>query len=265
MSTVPVVPESVITKVETDAVAVKGWLVTPLHAILVAVIVGVLLIGTYVFAGRRAAEYGQKATEAATAAKQAQDSADASAKQNASFQAQTSQQLAQLQAVNDSLVQANQKLIQTINASRLQLANQKKTDATMTPTNQSLRWQALVPSAVVTSTTTGFAIDGPGGLLTIQDLEALPIQTAEITALQIELTNTNKVISNDVTALAAEKAAHVLDLSNDHLQLLAAQADTIAVQAKLTAQKKATLRTRLRWFGAGFVTGIVTTVVAVVK
>jgi hypothetical protein len=269
MSTTPVtpapVPNTVIKTVETEATVVKGWLVTPWHAVLAAAAVTILIVGTYMFASRRASEYGEKATAAVEAAQKAQDSANVSAKQNALFQAQTTQQIAQLQEANDELIAANKRLVQTVNANRVQLANQKKSDATMTPTDQSKRWQALVPASVVTPTATGFTIDAQGGLLTIQDLEALPIQTTEIASLQTELTNTNKLVSNDATALAAEKAAHALDLSNAQAQLSASKAETVAVQAKLTAQKKATMRTRLRWFGAGFVTGVVTTVVAVVK
>jgi hypothetical protein len=289
MSTTPVVPQPeppvsptpVAAPTPTKVITVEkpGTFLTPGHLILT----GLLLLATFGCAylyGSRRAEIADAKVKVVTAveaqfkkdAQQAEIVASDNDKQNKALQAKSAEQLAQLEVDNDQLLQANKKLVAAISLSNQQLANQKKLDSTLTPTDQSKRWQALVPNATVTPTSSGFTIDAQGGLLTIQDLEALPIYAVEVKDLQSELTNDDTRIATDAQALAIETQAHKSDLVNSSLLLAAsrleisqAKAETAVVQAKLNAQKKATMRTRLRWFGAGFVTGIVTTVVAVVK
>ncbi|MDA4129250.1 MAG: hypothetical protein OK457_00620 [Thaumarchaeota archaeon] len=215
------------------------WL-DPTHLVLTGLLVVALLTGVYFFESKRADVAEAKAEIAAQVLKAAQEAAVTAAQQNAILQQQskeTQTQMAtanaQLQAANAQLQVANQQLSNA-------LIKQKSDDAKLTPTAQAQRWAQLVPNAIVAATPTGFTIDPLGGLTTIQDLEELPADRKVITNLTAEVTHDNQTITNDATALSAEKTAHKSDVDNDQKQLMAANDATKKVQGDFNAYKAKT-------------------------
>lgn len=229
------------------------------HLVLAGLLAIAIFFVVYTYDSRRveAAEAAVHETNALAA--QAAQEARTSAQQNAVIQAQTASQLAQLQAINLKLQASNAVLTQAISAQLAVLAKQKQTDAAMTPTEQSARWHALVPTATVAPTPMGFTVDATGGLATIEDLEELPVQQRQITQLESALDNDNTIIANDETLLAKEQAAHASDVDNDAKQLAAAKADTKKIQVNFDLYRKKTHRALLRAYAFGFATGALVT------
>jgi Tfp pilus assembly protein PilO len=230
------------------------WL-DPKHIILSLLLVLSVVAGVYLYESREADVASAKAAIATEVAKAAQQTSANSAIQNAAIQEQTKEVeqamaavTAQLQAANTQLIAANKELTN-------KLLTQQTADTTLTPTQQSLRWQTLEPKAQVTPTSTGFSVDAAGGLATIQDLEELPLDRQRIINLDSEITNLTTEVSNDATALTSEKTAHASDVANDAKALTAAQDETKKVNADFTAYKHKARKNYIKAFFAGVVAG----------
>jgi len=234
-----------------------GLFFDPIHLILVGFLIVALLSGVYLFESKRAEIAEAKAEVATQAAKAAQEAANASEAQNKTLQEQAeateaaqAAANAKLEAANEQLLAANKQLLST-------LAAQQQKDAALSPSAQAQRWEALVPSAEVTTTSSGFSVDSAGGLSTIQDLEELPLDRQEISNLNQELSNETKIANDNEVSLKAEQAAHLSDIENDKKQLIAEQDNTKAVQAQFNAYKKKAHRNLIRAFFAGVIAGVI--------
>jgi len=86
----------------------------------------------------------------------------------------------QMQAVSDAkqTVLSNQ-----IIAMATALVNQRKTDAAMTPTELTDRWNVLVPNAGASITNGQVTLPQAGAVATVQELESVPVQEKQIDAL----------------------------------------------------------------------------------
>ena len=255
MSTPPVTISTEIKKIE-------GFLFDSKHLVLGALLVVALLFGIYLWESKRADVAESKAEVAAQVLKVAQDAAASSAIQNAAQQEQSKALEAQMVAVNQQLQTANAQLqaanVQLISA----LAKQRASDATLTPQGQAARWQQIVPTAHVATTSTGFTVDAQGGVDTIQALEELPFDRQEIVNLTTQIGNNEKTIANDAVALNVEKIAHASDVENDQKKLAVSQDQTKKVQDDFTAYKHKARKNYIRAFVAGFVAGVIGTRIA---
>ena len=241
MNTILDQPEGPISKaVKSDVKTIEkgiGLFLDPMHIILIVGLGLALVVGTYLYESREA-----RVSDAKTAAiaqqyandKQAQAVIDA---KNAQIQQQNLLTQQQLEAANTTLKAANQQLKIANDQLSAALAAQKTADATLPPTDQAARWQTLEPRATVTATSTGFAIDAAGGLATLQDLEELPADRAQITNLTSQLDNETKIATNDETALTSEKKAHATDRADADARLKTANDATNLCQAQFTSYK----------------------------
>lgn len=249
----------------TPVVTVKatGTALDTLHLILLTVGLVLAGLGVYTYTSRRADAAEAKYQQAQAVANQADKDAQVSAKANQAFQAQTQAQLDRMVAANTALEAANEKLAEAITTRNVALISQQGINAKATPTEQSARWQTLVPRAIVTPTSTGFAVDAAGGLATLQQLEELPVLTRNVADLTLSEAQSKDIIKNDGVALAAEKAAHQADVLNDSKQLKASQDETVAVKAELVATKKKFRRTLIRVAVVSYIAGFATRVLTV--
>lgn len=235
-----------------------GVFFTAHHLVLYALLILSFVGCVYLVESKVAALETAKAEAATRVAEQAKQDAVSAAKQNQDFQAKVEQEIAQLQAANQALSAANNKLTAAIVAESNALASQQKKDQSMTPTEQSTRWQQLVPKASVQPTPTGFSIDAAGGLATIEQLEQVPVQAEQIDQLRTQLTNDNQTVLNLNTELTDERNSHASDIKTDQMALKANQDQTLAAQADLKAEKAKARKGKLKWFGIGYVAGFLT-------
>ena len=183
-------------------------------------------------------------SQAQVVAKTQQDKNDALAQQVATDKAAFDTLNAQVQARDAQLLQLQAQLVAT-------LAQRQKTDASLPPSELVNRWATLVPLAKPTVTPTGVAMDTPSAVATVQQLEIIPVQQQEINNAQEELDNANKLVTAGVT--------RVSDLTAQVTGLQAKAVDDAKVCTEQIATVKATARkSKLHWFEAGYVAGLVT-------
>lgn len=201
------------------------------HKVLYVCLATTLLVGTYLFADHRAES---ARTEAAVAKAQLAQVQTA----NATFQAQVSAQLNQLQAQNDSLTKAlsarqqTEKVIPTQNGS-------------LTPPQVATGIQTATGGKNGEATSNGqfIQLDLPLARTALTDMELVPL-------LQADKSNLSDQLSNEQKSLALEQSAHQSDLKTSKTSLDSAQADLKSCKANLT-------KSRMKWFGIGVVVGFV--------
>jgi hypothetical protein len=258
MATTSAAPASVST--EIAAIEKKiGLFFDPAHIILIVLLAVALFTGVYLFESREVKVAEGKAAVATAVAKQAADDAKVSAVANAQLQAQKDADIAALQAANAQLSQANAQQAAALKAEAAALVKQQAVDKTMTPTQQSARWQQLVPTAEVgVLPTGGFSINAQGGVDTLLQLEQVPVLTSANAKLTTSLANDDLTIAHDATILQDEKDKHISDVTNDGKALVASQKETGKVQADFDVYKKKARKRYLIFFGAGYVAGLAT-------
>lgn len=170
------------------------------------------------------------------------------AKQNAAIQAQTQQQIALLSAQNAQLAQQVASLSSAISARDAQLVKQQAQVKTLTPVQVASTIQPFLKQGTATVTTGGILLDTPASQEVLAQLEELPIRKADISDLQTIVGNQRTQIGNLstengslTTALNSEKASH--------------KADNIANAKTITALKADARKSKLKWFGIGYVAG----------
>lgn len=176
------------------------------HKVLYVCLATTLLVGTYLFADHRAES---ARTEAAVAKAQLAQVQTA----NATFQAQVSAQLNQLQAQNDSLTKAlsarqqTEKVIPTQNGS-------------LTPPQVATGIQTATGGKNGEATSNGqfIQLDLPLGQQALSALQLVPLLQADKADLTIQ-------VSNDEKALDLETKAHTLDKEADKKALDSCKVD----------------------------------------
>lgn len=250
-------PASVVTS-EIQAIEKRiGAFLDPTHIILIVLLAAALFTGIYLFESRavKVSEAKQQAAEQALVESKA--NAVAALDANKQLQAVKDAAIAQLNTANASLSSANATLASAMKAEAAALANQQSVDRTMTPTQQSARWQQLVPGAQVVPTTAGFQVDAVGGLNTVLQLEQVPVLTSALAKAKTSLDNDDAIIVNDGQILNAEKAKHASDLITDAAVLDESHKETKKVSADFDTYKKKARRNILRAYAVGVGSGIV--------
>jgi hypothetical protein len=142
------------------------------------------------------------------------------------------------------------------------LAARQKVDSTLPPDALVVRWNQLLPA--VSPTITPKSVTPSGIMLTIDGAQKTVAALEEIPTLQDEA-------KLNAAGLASFKDAYNACLSNSNA--LGKEVDSAAAvleatkkadAAELKKAKLVTLKTKLHWFGAGVVTGAVTTIAVIV-
>jgi hypothetical protein len=168
---------------------------------------------------------------------------------NAAISQQVAQDTAtmkQMQAASDARQAALQAQVIDLIA---KLAAQQKTDASMTPSELTNRWNVLVPSAKAAVSPNGeIALPSEGAVATVQQLELVPVQQQELVVAQQRLTiedgllvqsqKTNSDLNAEITGLKTT-AVDTAKKCEDDKKVIIAQAR----------------KSKGKWFLFGFATG----------
>jgi len=238
MSTQPVV-----SKIGTEIAESKTWLQK--HTLL---IMGVLVIGLSVFVIQKYLDYVVKSDQ--NKAQIALSQLEAQKASNDKTLAQAQQTLADYKTALDVYSKQNAELTAAITKRTSTAVVQQRQDATLTPTALGTRWKELINKPGITETSTGFSVDDDAGLATVQQLELVPVLEANLSDEQAKEENDQKELG---------KASAVIDQGKDlvsGLQLQLTDQDK-SCKIQLQTEKDKSRKSRLRWFGAGFVTGFI--------
>jgi hypothetical protein len=179
------------------------------------------------------------AQQALLVAQESEKGAEAAAAQYAATVAQVQQQNAALAAKNKSLSQS--------------LATQQAKDLGMDLPQLAQRWTQLVPSAglSVSKNNDSLEIVDKGAHDTVAMLEQVPVLTQQLADTTQALNNAESVVAaanKNISALGEEVSALNTELDTTK-KADAAEIKEVKAQAR---------KSKLRWFLAGFVSGIIT-------
>ena len=173
----------------------------------------------------------------------------AQADKNAQLAVQVQQQSALYQSLAEKVQAQNAALEQANVTLATALAKQQKTDNAMTPTELTVRWNQLVPTANPVVTPTGVTLTSVGAAATVTQLELVPVQQEELTSAQTEIKGDESVIS------AANASISTLNLRISGLTAQIAD-ETKECTAQIAVVKAANHKANRRWFVAGFLSGL---------
>jgi hypothetical protein len=218
-----------------------NWLKT--HLVLLAILVSLTFGGVY----------GVEALVAkhdASTASQYQAIAAATAAQNATIQAQTQQQITLLAAQNAQLQAQMAQLAQAISSRDAKLLAQQAKIPSMTPVQIAAEFPKYLTKGIATVEGSGVLLDAPASQEILAQVEEVPVLKQDIIDLNSinakqasEITNLNTSNNSLITALDSEKASH--------------SADNTANAKELISVKAQARKSKLKWFGIGFVAGFV--------
>ena len=179
---------------------------------------------------------------------QAKVVAVAQAEKTQALAAQANAQAAQFKALAEKVQEQNSALVTANTELATALAKQQKVDASLPPTELANRWAALVPVAKPVVTATGLAVDTPGAIATVQQLEIIPVQQETIKNTQQELSNAQSLVTAEgqqVATLNAEVGSLGTQLGDNE------KVCTARVKVETDKIHKA----RRRWFIVGYIAG----------
>ena len=182
---------------------------------------------------------------------QAKVVAQSQADKTAALAAQVEQQSAQYQALATKLDAQNAALVAANTQLATALAQRQKTDASLPPTELANRWAVLVPQAKPTVTATGLAVDTPGAVATVQQLESVPVLSAQLGNERTQLESTQKLLGlsqNETTTLSSEVSSLRVQIKDNQ---------TVCNQ-QIAVVKAEARKSKRRWFLIGFVSGFIT-------
>jgi uncharacterized protein HemX len=188
------------------------------------------------------------------ALQQAQIVAAQQATENAALAKQAQADAAQLQALSARLEAQNQQLANANTALVSALANQKKTDATLPPTELAQRWASITPDmpagGVTLSPDNTMKVTQAGAVATVQRLEEVP-------ALKQQLDNETQQ-KNNGDQLIAQQGKSIFDLNAQvgGLQKQITANDNVCKE-EIKVVKDEARKSKRKWFLIGFVSGFV--------
>lgn len=214
------------------------------HLILYGGLAVALFIGSWLWADH----VSHKADLTAAVAEQKAQAAD---KLNQQLQAQYTSQIQVLTQQSAALQAQVAGLAQAITVRDAAVLTQKKTDATLPPSDLAARWNWLikVPTAVKPAQT-GYSVTPEGAVATIQALEDVPRLEANNKDLTASIGSLNQVVANGEKTLSLEKAAHQSDKDTCKLDIAAKDADIKQVKANAAKAKR-------KWAVIGAIFGFV--------
>lgn len=232
-----------IATIETDVKKAISFGIS--HLILIAMLAGSICVGVYLYDSKRA-DRAEAQSNAAIQIAKAQDST------NVQVQQQATQQISQLQQEIAAQQQQYNSLAQLIISRNTQLAAQQKQDANLPPTQLAARWQdvAKLPDDITTLPTGDFNVSQQDALLTLQQLETIPVINANLATNNQQLALVRSELDNEDIAFGVEGQAHQSDV-------LACTADKKALNDQIVTLKAQARRSKMRWFGIGYVAGFI--------
>jgi hypothetical protein len=175
-------------------------------------------------------------------------------KSNAQVQASTQQQLQSLATANAALQAQVSSLSSAISKRDGGLAVQQRTDAGLQPSALTQRWSTLLGvSGEVTASTDGQSIvaELPAAIKTVQQLESIPVLTADKADLQTQVSKQSQIIANDAQSLTDSAKALSSEVATH-------KADNDAAAKDLKSCRTDARKGKLKWFGIGYVAGFLT-------
>jgi len=158
------------------------------------------------------------------------------------------QQAAEMKALNDKVTAVNAQLEQTNVALATALIAQQKKDSTMTPTELTQRWNTLLPLAYAKVTPDGVTLPEGGAVATVEQLEKVPVLTAQLDAAHQEIQNDQQLVTESakqVTTLNVEVVGLQVE-SKDAAKVCSDQISLVKAQAA---------KSKRRWFIIGWISG----------
>jgi hypothetical protein len=235
MTTTPT-PETITQKVTAD----WTWLKTHIALLF---IVGVLVIGSV---------YG---VESLLARHDHQNSVDKQAyaqtllQQNQQFQQQTQATINSLAQQNAALQAEVGSLATAISARDTQLKTQQAQVPSLTPDQLSVEWQKDIKNAGnIKPSTGGYLVDQQAAIASVQAIEAVPVLEQDVSDLQKANANLQVQFVNEVAIYNDEKKAHASDNASNTATIAAKDAEIKDIKAQARKSK-------LKWFGLGFLAG----------
>lgn len=172
---------------------------------------------------------------------------------DAQIAAQVQQTDTQLKDLAAQVIQQNAQLANAITQRNETLVTQQATDQKMTNPQIAQRWQQVTPNIgpnSVTPTQTGVDVTQEAARTTVANLEQIPVLQKNVADLQTENDNISKELDLSNT-LNTQMATQVGGLN---LQIKDEEA---ACKTQVAALNATARKSKLKWFGAGFVTGFV--------
>lgn len=232
-----------VTKLESEIATSKTWLQK--HQTLVLAVLG---IGLCIFVSQKYFDYvvnaDTKKEQIALSQLEAQKTANAQALTD------TKQTLADYKAALDVYAKQNSELTAAISKRTATVVVQQRQDAELPPPALANRWKTLVNKPGIQETATGFSVDSEAGLATVQQLELIPVLEANVADEQAKEANDQQALGK-ANALIDQGKELVTGLQSELTK------QDAACKIELKVEKDKSRRSKLRWFGAGFVTGFI--------
>jgi uncharacterized membrane-anchored protein YhcB (DUF1043 family) len=233
---------SPLTTVETT---VTSWL--KLHERL---IIAVLLIGAGIFGFQKYADI--RATDASAKVQTAQAQLVAQQAAVAQQSAQVQQTTAQYQSLVAQLSQQNAQLSTSIAQRNQALTVQQTTDKVMPLPQLATRWAADADFDASTLQTNGATLIVPQEVVadTVEKMDSIPVLQANLNDVQSELTNTKTELTSANTLIGQQKQdiAGIQQQNIDQVKADNAEIANVKAQAR---------KSRMKWFGVGYVAGFI--------
>jgi len=179
---------------------------------------------------------------------QAKVAAQIQADKVAAVAEQVQQQAQQYQILATKLDSQNAALVAANTQLATALAQRQKTDASLPPTELANRWAVLVPQAKPTVTATGLAVDTPGAIATVQQLEQVPVLSTQLGNERTQLGNTQALLTAEgqqVTTLNTEVGSLRIQITDN----------AKVCDARVKVETDKIHKARRRWFVIGYVAG----------
>jgi hypothetical protein len=173
------------------------------------------------------------------------------AQQNQQFQSQTQIQINTLVQQNTALQQQIGVLATAITTRDSQLRTQQAQVPQLTPDQLSVEWQKDIKNAgnIKPILPSGYQVDQAAAVASVQAIEAVPVLQQDIGDLQNSNKNLGVQLVNETAIYEDEKKAH----ASDNTANAAAIAAQNAKIKDITAQCR---KSKLKWFGLGFLAGL---------
>lgn len=214
-------------------------------------IILVLCLAAGIYAYQKAAGlielHDQRVSDTARATLQAQvDTVKAQATVNAA----AAQQYQQLAA---QLAQSNASLASAIAQRNIITVKQQATDRTLAPADLAIRWAGLLhaPASDVQATPSGITVTSPVATETVVALDSIP-------GLEANLADEKTIAANgqtQITNLAGLNSGLNKQIDGLNVELIDQSKACTADKNLLIAKAR---KSKLKWFGAGFVAGVAT-------
>jgi len=240
---------------------IRTWLLDHEKLIIVIVAALVIALGYWKVSGMIADHDAAVLKQAQIVAQQQADQNAALAKQAAINAQQIADDKAQLQVLTDKLTAQNQQLVNANTALAAALTKQQKTDATLPVPDLVNRWAQLAPGTDFSGAIgsgNNVTVTPSNALATVQQLEKVPVLTQQLANETTEKANDDQLI--------AQQNKSIFDLNNQvgtlNNEIVGLNKQIVDNQKVCTAQvnevKAQARKSKLKWFGIGFVAGFLT-------